>query len=226
MGKPQDPPVTPPVVTEPPATPAPTPAPAITHSDEAYQKLLAQNKALNTEVGDFKTKATDAENAKLKEQGKWEDIATREKARADAAETKLTGNTKAFEDTQRYNAIKELAVTKNIRKDVLAGGDLQMALSQAGEDVKVVYNTAGQMEIQGGQQFVDRLALEKPYLFTDKVMPNITGKIPIVLPVTGTITTDQIRAAQKEAKKTGDSTQYKSLHAQYQQQQAAAKRVG
>ncbi len=154
------------------------------------------------------------ERAELEAQDKWKELYEAEKARADKADETSTQLKDSFLNEKKFSALKTAAVTAGLRAEALDDLD---ALDLS--DIVVETTSTGRTNVMGIEAKLQKIKTAKPHWFGGKSAPKINGKTPITVDDGGDgkteITIDQIRKAEKAAKKSGDKTEYYDLMEQY-----------
>lgn len=203
-----NPPGTPPAGTPPAATVVPK-----AEFDRVLNELHS-HKARAKELEDAKKKSED-DNLKANQQ--WKELAERNEAKATEWQEKYNGLSQTVIKDKKITAVREEALKKGIRPEALQ--DLEMLEHK---DVVVETTSTGRLNVLGATSAIDNLKTLRPHWFGGSAGPGVNTGTPGVNPPGGEVTLAQIKAAEIEMKKTGDSTAYNRLHQTYREQKKRA----
>lgn len=157
---------------------------------------------------------TENEN-KLKAEKKWEELAQAKEREATEAKTERDRLQQSYLNEKKYNAVHAKVLALGLRPEALS--DLEMLDL---EELEVETTSTGKINILGADKFAESLKSRKPHWFGDKT-PKVDSKGRKITESNGSVTLDDVLAAQAEGRKSGDNSKYYELHKKYQQQRAA-----
>jgi len=199
------------------STPAPTvvetPAPiAETVARADYEALNSRLKAQDAQLAKFKEEQKTNQDKELKQRNEWQKLAELKEADAIAARAESTQLKNSYLNDRKFSTVKEACSKAGLRPEALA--DLEL-IDLA--DVVVETTSTGKINVLGSDKFAERLKTLRPHWFTDKPPVVHTGGVKLLDP-TGPVSIDDLYAAEKECKKSGDMTKYKQMHQKYTEQ--------
>jgi hypothetical protein len=192
-------------------------ADAISKAD--HERALADMHKYKREAEKLKQEREAEKTAKMKEQNQWKELAeTRER---EAAELK-TANERiqnSYLGEKKFSSVHAKCLALGLRPEAVS--DLEML--DLG-DITVETTSTGKINILGADKFAERLKTLKPHWFAEKAPPTVNSSGTRVLDSSTTLTAQDVAAAEKEARKTGDFSKYHELHKKFQQQRMTARR--
>lgn len=209
----------PPTTVTPPVTEAPTPASeTVTKADvERVLKDMHKYKSLAQKLQE---QAESEKLARMKEQNQWREIAESKEREAAEAKAEAENTRKSYINGQKFSAFSAAADAIGLRPE--ARSDLELIDLEA---IQIESTSTGKINVLGVDKVAEQLKRQKPHWFLEKQPPNVNAANQRVHDNTGTITEDMLFAAEKEAKKTGNMSQYVGLHKQYREQQQRLRSV-
>lgn len=198
----------------PPAKPA---ASTETVSREDHERALADMHKFKKEATELKAREKTAADEKLKAESKWKELAEAKEKEASDAKTESERLRTSYVDEKKFSAVHAKALALGLRPE--AASDLEMLdLAQ----IQVETTSTGKINILGADKFAERLKTLKPHWF-DKPKPKVNGGNSKVLDSSDPISAQDVMAAEKEGRKSGDMTKYQETFKKFQQQRAAAR---
>lgn len=178
-----------------------------------YEKLVSDFNAKKKEADDLKKSIAAANEAKLKEQNQWQQIAEAKEKEANEYRSQNENLVSAVRTEKKLAAARMACEKLGMRPEAV--NDLDMLdLKQ----LQVETTNTGKINILGAEKFAEQLKVQRPHWFADKTAAPVDGGSPTVFETGGAVTLDGLIAAEKEAKKTGDWSKYQKIHSQYNSQ--------
>lgn len=184
-----------------------------------HERALADMHKYKGEAAKLKKEAEDRATAAMKEQNQWKELAELKENEAKAAKEEKERIQNSFLGERKYSTVKEKCKALGLRAE--AESDLEMLDL---ESVTVETTSTGKINILGAEKFAERLKTLKPHWFSDKSAPNVNTNGARIQDNGGAVTIQEIIAAEKEGKKSGDMTKYYNLHKKFQTQRSQARR--
>jgi len=181
-----------------------------------YKNDLLKQKAANKELMDrlaaLEKDKEDTRIASMREKEQFKELAEEYKTKLEDAESRQSRLNDAIILDKKISAITQAALQMGIRKEAL--GDLDLLDL---DTVEYETTSTGRVNVLDPKGFVEDLKVTKPHWF-GKRSAKLNSEDPVVIPSDGSVTVEMIRKAEREAKKSGDSSQYLSLVKRYKQQ--------
>ncbi len=194
--------------------PAPTPESGGTVTRAEFERVMNELHGHKKTAKELKEAADKAETERLKAQDQWKELAERHEKAANEWKEKYTGLTGTIVKDKKLSAVREEALKNGIRQEALS--DLDMLELR---EVQVETTSTGRINVSGANAAIANLKALKPHWFGGAASPGVNVTTPgVVNAPTGTISIADLRKAEVEGKKSGDSTTYYKLVKQYQEQ--------
>lgn len=157
------------------------------------------------------------EDAKLKANSSWEELAKVKEQEAKDANDKLTKLTGALVTKEKYSAVERACSAIGLRKEAVS--DLELV---GLDDVQIETTSTGRMNVLNADKFAERLKAIRPHWFSTPGAPNVNTNGAQINPGQGQITMKDVLAAEVESKKSGDPTKYHETFKKFQEQRKRA----
>jgi hypothetical protein len=191
-----------------------------TSSDESTKKVSWKNhrRALDDmhrfkgRANELETRINELEEEKLREKENWKSLAERYKQDADKWKSEAENGKNLFANTQKFNAVKKVALEAGLLPEALDDLDLLNL-----EEVVVESTDQGRYAVHGVKEFVERLKTTKSHWFSKKQAPNVNSGGGTVRPDESTpLTPADVYQAEREMKQ-GKITreQYQGIYQRY-----------
>lgn len=182
-----------------------------------HERALADMHKFKKEAEKLRKEKDDEKAAKLKEEKRFEELAAAKEQEAKEAREEADRIKNSFLNEKKFSAVRLAAEKLGLRPEAVS--DLEeLDLDK----VQVETTNTGKISVLGADKFAERLKTLKPHWFADKSKPNVnTNGTRVIEGGDGTVTIDDVIAAEKEGKKANDMTKYRELFKKYQQQRVA-----
>lgn len=187
-------------------TPEPTPAP-----DVDVTAITAKNRAMETQIADLQKKIDEQRTLDMKKNEEWQTLAEENETKYLAEQKKTATILESIKSDKRANAITKEAAKLGIREEALEDLDL----IDFSSDILIEQTDTGRYNVIGAAKAAQKLKEMRPHWF-DASAPKFDSTTPTTTS-TGQPSIQDIRAAEAEAKKTGDSTKYRELLLRFKQ---------
>lgn len=194
--------------------PEPTP---IQVSPEAYEAMKKDMLRFKGELRETQAEAKRLREEKLTNEKNWEELAKTREQERDEAIQKSRDLESSVLNSKKYDAVKNECVKLGIKTEALE--DLKLLDLN---EVQTELTTLGNVNVHGHTAFAERLKTLRPHWFGPKNPPNLNTNTPGIVPPTGTVTPQELAAAEREGKKKGDMSAYRALFSKYLEQQRSA----
>ncbi|MBL0320681.1 MAG: hypothetical protein IPP74_15510 [Alphaproteobacteria bacterium] len=194
-------PITEPVAVTPPAPQAPD-----------HENLLREMNELRATAKAAQEQLRLEQDAKLREKKDWETLANKYQKERDDVASQNTRIKEALVIDKKASAVREAAAKLGILPE--ATGDLDLVDLNG---VQIETTSTGKINVLGADKFAEKLKMLKPHWFRP-LNPSVNSGGVRIEAGGADITVKDVMNAEKEARKTGDSTKYKALYAQFQKQ--------
>lgn len=184
-----------------------------------FERVQRDMHKYKTAAKELQDKAKADNDAKLKADKKWEDLATQRETEAAEAKAEALKLKNSYLNEKKFSAIHAKALALGLREE--AASDLEMLDL---EKLEVETTNTGKISVLGVDKYVERLKATKPHWFGDLKTPTVDSKGRKITESSDTVSVAQLVEAEKAAKKSGkleDRTKYQEIHKKYQQQRAA-----
>lgn len=199
--------------------PASAPAPVSTVSKAEFDRVLSELHGFKNQAKELLDAKNKSEEENLRANKQWKELAERHEKTAKDWQEKFSGLSQSVVKDKKISAVREAALKSGIRQEALQ--DLEMLELR---DVQVETTSTGRINVLGAETAISNLKTLRPHWFGGSSGPGVNTNTPGVTGngTPGTVTIQQVITAEKEAKKTGDSTAYIRLFKAYQAQQKRA----
>ncbi len=185
-------------------------------SQAAFDRVSNDMHAFKKAAKDAQEKLKAIETEKLTKNNEFKTLYEQEKNAREAAEKTSKDLKDSFINEKKYSAVKAQAMAAGLKPEAL--DDLDMIDFT---DVVVETTSTGKTNVLGVEAQIKKLQAAKPHWFGGKTTPKINSGNPRVIEGAeggDKITVEQVRKAEKEAKKTGDMKPYYNLINRYRAQ--------
>jgi hypothetical protein len=200
-----------------PVTPVETATPpADVVSKAEFEKVMSELHKHKAKAKSLEDKVNEDKMSRMKEQNQWKEIAEAKEREAAEARERAEKVQSSFLSEKKYTAAREKCMALGIRAEALS--DLEMLDL---ESIQIETTSTGKINVLGADKFAERLKTTKPHWFQEKKATTVNTDATRVIDQGGTVTPQMIMEAEKEARKTGDTSKYHDLHKRFQQQRLA-----
>lgn len=190
-----------------------------TVSKAEFDKVLAELHKHKKTATTLKDAADADKTTRMKEQNQWKELAEANEKKAADALAESTRIQTSFLSEKKFSALQSKCTALGLRPEAVS--DLEM-LDLA--DITIETTSTGKVNVLGADKYAERLKTLKPHWFTDPKTLNVNTNGTRTHDKGGAVTTQDLIAAEKEARKTGNLAPYHELHKKYQTQRQAANR--
>jgi hypothetical protein len=177
-----------------------------------HRRALDDMHRFKSKATELETKVGELEEEKLREKENWKSLAERYKTDADKWKTEAENGKDLFTNTQKYNAVKKVALESGLLPEALDDLDLLNL-----EEVVVESTDQNRFAVHGVKEFVERLKQTKTHWFSKKQAPNVNSGGGTVKPDEGTpLSPADVYQAEREMKLGKMSReQYQNIYTRY-----------
>lgn len=189
------------------------PAPAKTYSEAEFNAMRKRAEAAEAKEREAEQKKKEDARKAAEASGEWQQVAETSRKEADDARAEVKKLKDAFIYTEKTRALKEAAIAAGIRKESVA----DLGLIDFPELV-VETDEEGSIKVSGADKAVTRLKTIRSHWFQGGA-PKVNHNTPTATRSGGGgVTIADLEAAEKEARKTGDYSDYKNKVLQFKTQ--------
>ncbi len=182
-----------------------------------HQRALDDMKKFKARAKELEDKEKAQETARLKEANDWKTLAEKRENEAKEASERAERIQESYIGDRKYSSILSEANKLNLRPEAVA--DLEgLDLSS----VQVETTNTGKINVLGAKEFAERLKTLKPHWFADKGTTRVNSGSTGVRDSGEPITAKQLLEAEMKGRKSGDLSEYHSLHKKFQTQRATS----
>lgn len=182
-------------------------------SRDDHERALNDMHKYKKEAAEAREALKKAEEAKLREQSNWKELAEKKEKEALDLANENKRIKESYLGEKKFAAVQAACQNLGIRSEALS--DLEM-LDMV--DVTIETTSTGKINVLGATKFAERLKTLKPHWFAEKQTLGVNTKGQGVIDTNGEVTLEMLSKAEAEFKKTGDSKQYQELFKRYQLQ--------
>jgi hypothetical protein len=135
-----------------------------------HRRALDDMHRYKTEANELKTRNSELEEEKLREKENWKSLAERYKTDADKYKAEAENGKSLFANTQKFNAVKKVALESGLLPEALDDLDLLNL-----DEVVVESTDHGRYAVHGVKEFVETLKQTKNHWFVKKQAPNVNS---------------------------------------------------
>jgi hypothetical protein len=181
------------------------------------QRVLDELHGFKTQARQLQDEKRTQEEAQLRENQRWKELSDRYQGERDEALEKVKNLGHAVAKDKKLSVVREEALKKGIRPEALQ--DLEMLPLN---DVQVETTSTGRINVIGAGSAIESLKAQRPHWFGTPAGPGVNTNSPGVnTPSNEKVTIQQLRDAETNARKTGDSSDYQRLHKLFKAQRGA-----
>lgn len=176
-----------------------------------FERAMKDLHKFKSTAREYEQKLKEREENELKTSQRWEDYAKIKEQEALSAKEQLDSFRSQFQKEKLYDAVKQEALSKGIRREALE----DLSLLEL-EGVMLEETNTGRNQVIGHSSFVDKLKTTRPHWFQSQ-----TARVNTDLPhyeQGGEVSLSDVMAAQKEAQKSGNNAKYFDLMRRYKSQ--------
>lgn len=177
-----------------------------------FEKVLTEMHAHKKRAKELEATVESTRVNELKAKEEWKTIAEENEKKAKEREEENSRLKNSYLNEKKFGAVQAAAQKLGLRPEAVS--DLEM-LSL--DPVQVETTNTGRINVLNADKFAERIKAQKPHWFGTGAAPNVNTGGPTITDG-GSITVDQIVAAEKEGRKSGDMSKYKTLMKQYREQ--------
>lgn len=189
--------------------------PEVTQAEELIPKkelerTLSDLHKYKQQAKELAEKQKNLELAQMREKQEWQKIAEVKEREAIEFREKYEAMQSAHVFDRKYSAVRDAALKAGIRAEAIS--DLELLPLN---DVQIETTSTGRVNVLGVDDFIRKIKTTRPHWFGTSAA-RINSDTPEV--VTGKKATyEDLIAAEKEAKKTGDYSNYKKMLLEFKQ---------
>lgn len=142
----------------------------------------------------------------LRDKEQWKDYAAAKEKEANEYKTKYETVTKSITERAKISAVREAALKLGLVETAI--DDLELMDLK---DVAVETTSTGRINVMGAKSAAERIKSIRPHWFSESRTPNVNGNTPTVTKPggAGSVSYEELKKLEEEARKTGDYTEYK-----------------
>lgn len=176
------------------------------------QKIIDEANAWKAKAKQFEQMQKQKEIEELTKNNEWQKIADMNAQKASEYEENYNKLKAALINDKKMNAIKEAAIQNGLLKEAMP-----MLSKLDFPEVRLETNEQGDFVVSGIDRAIQRIKATSGFMFS-KSVPNVNTTTPSVNNNSSTVTWDDLKKAEAEAKKTGKYETYKDLVLKYKAQ--------
>lgn len=138
-----------------------------------FFKVKEERNQLAEKLQSYEERLTQAEQEKLKEQNKWQELAQLREKEANEFKEKYSGLQRAVVDEKKYSAIEKAALKKGVDPEYLA-----FVRDSVSSEVDIETTSAGNVNILGADESIEVFLSKYPKFKVKGDAPNINNGNP------------------------------------------------
>ena len=141
---------------------------------EQTEKLKRELEAARIEKLEAQKRLGEIEEAKLREQNQWKELAEKFKKEKESVAGEFDTFKDYFVKEKKYSAIQQEAIKAGIREEALN----DLSLLDSSDTVQIETTSTGKVNVLGTKEFVENLKTIRPHWFKNATPPRINTASP------------------------------------------------
>ena len=150
----------------------------------------------------------------MRDKDQWKEYASAKEKEANDYKTKYETVTKSITERAKISQVREAALKLGLVETAI--DDLELMDLK---DVVVETTSTGRINVIGAKAAAERIKSIRPHWFSENRTPNVNGNTPTVMKPggAGSVSYDDLKKLEEDARKTGDYTEYKRKLMEFKQ---------